>query len=371
MVVKKASLFGKIYFIIVGICLILLAASAIILSSILKSYEKTRPVHLAEEIFENYFKKGDYEGALKLSSEDFSSSENISQIAEALKNKYQGKELILYSVTAEDGKAAYAVAAVDKIEESTDSEIPSKTITSSKIAIMTFAATDKKASWGFKEYGFESMKIEASGDIKAKIKAPVGMKISVNGIAIPEESAISTEESEYNSHLHEGAKKLSFNYYEISGLFKDPKITAEISGEEKELEFDEAKGMYIANIEYDAELQKKYSDRVLKGIESAAAFIQADVGINAVAPYFDTSSAYYKEIRSTPNQYVWDHNGYLFENEICDEFYAYSDSVFSCHVSFKHILKKTGKEDFIDFCDMTVFCKKDGGEYKIYDHIVR
>ena len=67
---------------------------------------------------------------------------------------------------------------------------------------------------------------------------------------------------------------------------------------------------------------------------------------------------------------VIDHDSYEFKDVNLDEFYNWgtiSDGdVISCRISFLHILHRSGRDDFLDVVDMTVFLRKTDDGYKIY-----
>jgi hypothetical protein len=66
------------------------------------------------------------------------------------------------------------------------------------------------------------------------------------------------------------------------------------------------------------------------------------------------------------NTFVWDHNGYSFENEKVSEFMRYNENTVSCRISFTHLLHKHGREDYKDVTDITYFAEKIDGEYYIF-----
>jgi hypothetical protein len=90
-----------------------------------------------------------------------------------------------------------------------------------------------------------------------------------------------------------------------------------------------------------------------------------------VKEYFDPSSKLYNSIRTSETSFVIDHSGYRFENESASEFYAYDENTFSCRVSFTQVLTKKGKPDYKDNIDMTVYLRKVGDKFLIYDRYDR
>lgn len=62
--------------------------------------------------------------------------------------------------------------------------------------------------------------------------------------------------------------------------------------------------------------------------------------------------------------FVIDHNGYRFDDVFVGEFYGYSDDVFSCRVSFTHVLT-AGAQEYKDYFDSTIFFRRVDGTFKI------
>ena len=54
-----------------------------------------------------------------------------------------------------------------------------------------------------------------------------------------------------------------------------------------------------------------------------------------------------------------------------EDFYYFDEKTLCCHISFDQHLKKTGREDYVDNLDMTIFARKIGRNWRIYDRIVR
>jgi len=83
--------------------------------------------------------------------------------------------------------------------------------------------------------------------------------------------------------------------------------------------------------------------------------------------YYDTDSDLWKNIISTENYFVLDHNSYSFKDQKATEFYRYNDDVFSCRVSMTHLLHRWAREDYVDYIDMTLFLRNVNGKYLIFD----
>ncbi len=95
--------------------------------------------------------------------------------------------------------------------------------------------------------------------------------------------------------------------------------------------------------------------------------MQNDASFSQCKGYFEPDTALYEQIRQNPGSFVWDHNGYTFEDEWTGEYYMYSEGLFSCRVKFNHILHMNGKEDHPDLVDLVIYLRTDAdGEYKIF-----
>lgn len=108
----------------------------------------------------------------------------------------------------------------------------------------------------------------------------------------------------------------------------------------------------------------EHKDYVLKAAEEYSKYMENDSWWGGISQYFDPSSEIYESARTSLTMFVIDHNGYRFDDVFVGEFYGYSDDVFSCRVSFTHVLT-AGAQEYKDYFDSTIFFRRVDGTFKI------
>lgn len=356
---KNLSLFWTVY---TGVCfglVLLLVIGSIVLTSFLSAFEKSQPIHPAKEAFERYFEKGDFEEALKKAGFQTNKAENLSIVADALKEQAKGKKFTLCATGAEGGKATYNVVLAGG-ENSADT----------KIATLEMTKSEETSSFGFSPYEFSDIRFFFKGQESITCAVPESYTLFINGAVYEDENA-TTEEHQWNKYLPKNVDGITLKVYTLTGLFAKPTLSLkDEKGNEAEFLLDEESGRYEAVLTYE-QVDSALKNRILTGMKEYAKYIQADGNLGTVATYFDKSSMFYKNTAGNPSSFVWDHNGYEFKKEVIEDFYFFDENTLCCHVSFDQVLKKTGREDYIDQLDMTIFAKKINGSWQIFDRIVR
>lgn len=379
---KKFPLFWAVYAGAILLCCILLVVAGVVLNSYLAAFEADQPVHFAENIFTTYFERGDFEGAMEIASYKGNPWEGNEEAVAALKAMQEGKNTSFYAVSSAENEAKYNVVLVspeDLTQNEGAGEIKDATaemkvhgIPSAKIATITFERGKEKGKFGFRGWDFVGMELFPEAKFEGSVILPDSYVLHVNGKQATEELLGETSDHEWNEFLPEGVKGITLSHYTVSDLMQAPHFTAtDASGAPVTLTRDEETGVYTAALLFETEVDEALKTRILTGMKEYAKYIQADGSIGNVSPYFDTRSEFYRNTALNPAAFVWDHNGYQFENEVIEDFYFFDDNTLCCHVSFDQHLKKTGREDYVDALDMTIFAKKISGRWRIYDRIVR
>ena len=356
-----------------GEALLLCVALAIALSIMdraLNAVEETYPVHAAEVVFNRYFKSGDFTEAFKLCGFEVAGFEDPATVSAALREQGEGRELIYFPASTEEGKVRYNVGYADPVREEMSEEgaIPVRDV-HKKIAVMTFVLSDEDHGFGMKGWKLESLEMFLEGSKSVTVTVPRGTNLTLNDRPVPESYIVATEESPNNAFLPEGTPGIYFDQYRVDGLYRDGQIACtDADGNPLKVNREED-GTYSVDLSYRADLQDQYSEFVRKGMEAYACYIQDAGGINEVAKYFDTGSLFYRNTRLNPQQWVITPSSYRFENESIDHFYAYSDDVISCKVDMTQVLVRGGAE-YRDHMIMTVFLHRVNGTFRIFDRMI-
>ena len=381
MPVKKAPgkpVFWWIYGAVLVVLCLLAAVALILLNNYLTASEASQPVHAAQAVFDRYFppldkadtarKNGvDFTEALKLCGFEVSGFEDVATVSAALRDQGKGRELFYYAVNSEEGTAQYHVSYAEPTREDTGDDGTIYVRDAQTIFIMTFIQSDEPLGFGFRGWKLESLaptNLMGSESVKAVI--PHSFHLTLNGRNVGEDRVVSSEPSALNEYLPDGAEGIFWDTYQVDGLYRAAQLAC-TDEEGKPVSLTQEKdGTYRAPLNYRQDLQAEYGDFVRRGIEEYARYVQDIGSINSVAQYFDTSSLFYRETRSTPLQWVITPSSCHFENETVDQFYAFSDDLMACRVDMVQVLVRGGQE-YKDHLVMTVFLHRVNGSFRIFD----
>ncbi len=319
----------------------------------LADYEASLPKYAAEAVFEQYYQSEDKSALLRGAGFETSPYESEGDALQKLSEAIDGQPLSYTSVsTGLDGREKYNVKAGEK-----------------KISSFTLAKSGRTSKYGHDLYALESLEVFVKKDQSASVMVPDGYTLTFNGkeadTSLIKEKDIPTPSCE---HMPEGVKGLTYSLYEITDLLYAPQVKViSPDGRECEMGIDEQRDVPKAAIVYDDALQREMSEHVLTAAKAYAAFMQMDGNRNKVLSYFEKGTPLYDGISTVEYYFVIPHSSYDFEDVKCGEFFRYDDNTFSCRVSFVHVLKKPGMEDFRDFIDITFYLRRVGDQYLIYD----
>lgn len=356
------------------------------INDFLVEYESVQPKHVEAEVFEEYFKSIDYEKLLTAANrgngDDISKFETKENLINYLRSLHGDKDISYYSISTG--------ASVDKTAELDVFNIGQYFVdqfnTKGDIKYIVKAGEDKIAEFvlghsaddamiserGFKKYELKSIELYFFPHESVTVKLPTTSTLKINGIEVDDAYLVEgiREEHFTNSRLPDNIEGITYVAYSIDGLYEVPKIEVlDKYGDPTEIVYNKEANYYSADVNYNESLSAEYSDYVINAIEKYAAYMQMDGSRASFRPYFDTDSQLWQNIISTENYFVWEHEGYTFRNKKASEFYAYNDEMFSCRVTMTHLLHNTGKQDYVDYIDMTVYLHKVDGQYLIFDSL--
>ena len=345
----RKSLFYRIYFMIIGVFFVLLAAGLCLLYAWLGAYEPARPATVIQTMHADYIRKGDLyalkeKGGLKISPYETERTLNA-----AFGSIIEGKELALQADVAKRSgpTRGYIVTA--------DGE-----------PLLTIQLRQQKTGGrlGVKPYVPAGAALAEKYYHAVTITAPSNAEISVNGIALEKETPAEQAVPEVLRQKEgEAALAVPQTYTLEHFLSAAPEITAAgeapftVTGEN---------GAYSIRQTLDAGAEKQIQDFALLAAQTYAAHMQNDAPLRKVAEYVDTETAFYKNIQSSMVMFAWEHNGYAFEASRCGEVYAYSDALYRCRVSFTQVLY-LGSKTYRDPFDQYVYLCKTAGGWKVID----
>lgn len=350
---KAMSRYAKIYISVVAVFAVLLIIACVVLWSLLDAYEKTRPKHVAEEVFNDYFVSGDIGSMMENYLPEKLKFETKESINRGFAENYDPSKLAFFSVaTSTDKSEQYAVSYDDR-----------------RIAYYTLSPTDKKAGFGFEYYKLSDAEFFFADSADINVMVQKGQKLMINGVEVPDEYITEADiKSASYQYMPNGVTGIMYDKYTVSGLLFDP-VVAIVSADGVELPvvFNEAEQCSYAQTVYNEKLAAEQSGYVIKAVTEYTKYMSNDASFGAVATYLDRDSAIYDRVRSVTVTWVRDHSGYRIFDEKATEFYEYSDGVFSCRVTMTETLSRPGYSDYVEHVDVTLYLRRVNEKYLIYE----
>lgn len=350
---KQKSLYAKVYTITVSVFVAILVLGLIILWAYLKDYESSQAKYVAEDFFNKISSSSSVTDTLEKYGLSVTEFEDKDDVSAAYTKITADKELTCSKATSSvDKQLRYVIKADDKT-----------------IADFYLKKSDKKSFFGNYQYEVASFNLNSSNTASVVIDAPKSCTVYINGKTVSADYITNKSlEPACAKHLPDGVSAPAYVEYTIKGLFSTPEVTVKYKdGKDAEAELDSNSKTYTVKLENDETLSKTYSDYAIKFAQTYAAYMQDDASMSAVNKYLVSGTDLYESVRTASTHWVTDHSGYAFKNTKAYDFYAYDENTFSCSVSFTQVLHMTGKDDYTDTFDYTIYFKKSVGKYLVYD----
>lgn len=190
----------------------------------------------------------------------------------------------------------------------------------------------------------------------------------VNDVALTDEHTIQIATTLAEKYLPAGATGAYMATQEITGLMALPTVTVfDEKGTQMEVTYDEATKTFTERTE--ANTITAEEEEVALNAAKAFCLWMIEEGNRAdIAKYYDASSQVYKEIISTTELWMQNHNGYQFKDEAVTDYARYTDDMFSVRVSMTLVVTRTDSttKDY-EFGQSLFFRKTDNGTWKVFD----
>ncbi len=342
MKIKKLPLFYIIYFSLLAVFFIALTGFSIYLSSFIKQYNEGIPETVSQRFFENTFLNLNTDKIIEMSGEKPCEFETTDDLKAFLREKLSD-ELSYTSISSDiENTKAYIVKSGDY-----------------KVASFTLVSDEHN------DYSPSTLSLHLPKDINKTVRVLSNTSLTVNGIPVTDEYIVKREPHKNALYLPDEVGCPDWITYEISGLTKEPQLVITDRNGNTPLLLEED-GIICEQVIYD-EPEKEIVDRLLTAAKKYAACMQNDESKYSVLPYFEKGTDIYEGIRTVENTFVWDHAGYSIEDENVSEFMRYDENTVSVRISFTHILKMHGREDYRDITDITYFARCIDGKYYIFN----
>ncbi len=347
---KNKPLFYKIYFSVIAVFLVLLIIGLFVLNSVLKVYEAAQPVGYMNGIITEYLQKGDLYGAAQKYGISLSKYESEKDVNAAFKALVGNKKLTV----ASSGKKLEGYTEVYNVKAGDE-------------ALLTFflKKAEKGGKYGIK--GYEVGVAECDKDIYKhyEVRIPSDVKLVINGVEVKNEDRVDLKLPEILTTKIGDKQVVTHQSFKLDNFISDKFEIKAYATDGSEVAVNEANGVYtVAQVIEAAELES-LKTHALNASQGYAKFMQEDASLYSISRFFDTSTEFYKYVRKT-ELWVWTHTGYRFEDVTFSEAHKYTDNLYSCRVTFTHILT-WGNKVYKDYFDKYVYIEKTVNGLKVID----
>ena len=342
---KRRSLFYRIYFAAIGVFGILLAIGLWVFHAWLASYEAAQPSRAASHVIQTYL-EGGHVAAMR-------------QVCELAISPYETDERI--DALLQDAGTLTAVTTNKRIEG----------------CDAAFAVKDDTRKWMYLYFGrgdadrfgnrpYVLKKAEFTEDLicSVSLSMPRSAEVWINGKRLADSDRTDAPLPNLpETYFPDNMDNLQTAV--LDGFINNqPVVTAKAQDVTMTVKQDDNR--YTVLQVNDETQQQAVETLAVKAAQAYAARMQNDLGLAAVAPYFDTTTAFYENFRTMPVQFAWDHDSYSFKNTEVSDYYRYADTLFCCRVRFDQVLKLRSKP-YTDHFDKILYVADTGKGLKVVD----
>ena len=350
---RKFPVFWCIYAVLVIAAIVVIHLALGQVETFLAQYEASQPKHAAKAVFDENFANFDALSYLDKFDDEIFGLETKENVAKYLSEKTSGAEFSYYSISsAESGTYKYAVRA-------------------GAVKIAEFYLYESMGENGFPVYTAGDFSVYFAANEDVGVTVPKGSTVELNGFQLDDSYIVENDIPDpHNEYLPEGVEGKFYTKYKAGEFVTTPYI--KVTNSNGELALIESEEGYATAPVYSDTLKSAYSEYVLSALQNYATYIQGrysngGVTLDMVTKFFDPKSEVYATVKKVSNKYVNSYDSYEFKNELADEFIQYDDNTFSCRVSFDQVLHRSGAEDYVDHIDYTLYLRKVGDKFLIFD----
>lgn len=372
---KKKSIFRstfyRIYFLLVLVAIAGIIAGMQYLNGVLADYESAQPVYVAQDAA-RLFEQADYETIFDLDT-------SMAQIApedrdfyvESLRQLAEGKEVSLNETYSPSADEKHYNISLDGEKFANITLVPSgqRTAHGSRLwtldsltTLVTIAEPEEPEPTP--EPVYEEPEKEM---ITCTITAPSTFRVTVDGKEMDANNVVSADLPMVEDGLLpteiEVPTMVQYAFLSEDG---QPEIrVTDASGQEQEVTRQDDTN-WNCPLPQSPELQETYEAAVVQVAQRISSYSAKDASQASVLKYCAKNSPARERLKDFDNTWGTPHNGATFENVVTSDYYMYSDSAFSCKVSFDYVAT-FGKSTVKTYpTTYTLYFIKEGGTGKLY-----
>lgn len=340
---KKRSKFYTIYFSVIILFVIALIVGSIILVGWLRSFEQSQPTTIVNSLISEYITPAKYDKLQKEYEIEINEYETEEHLFALLSENLDGKKISIShsSLKPEGIDDAYIIKADD-------------------VKVLNVFLKKHKIGKG---YDIDSIEISKNLLKTVTINIYKDTDAIVNGKEVADDLRVDGALPELPKV---DTKKLTPpQTITLTGMLSETQEVLAKKGDNS-VEVTQNGATYNVAQNIDKTIASKVQETAQNAAVAYAAYMQKDGSLGELAKYTDTSTPFYKNVASTLIQFVKNHNGYKNSDMKVDSLVQYSDTLYSCRVSFKHTLL-LANTTYPDNFDKIVYVLKNGESYKVID----
>lgn len=316
--IRKGSIvFYCIYFLLIAAFFMMLFGALSAVEDWLVQYENSQPDVKCKEVFDQLFQDPDWKEIYALASEEDTSYDSADSYAAYMEQKV-GSNALTYTETSAglSGDHKYVVK-----------------MGKEKIAVFTLTSESQSDSeLELKEWKLGGLELFYERSASVTVCAQPGRTVTVNGIALDDSHVISSTATLAEDYLPDGVHGYRMQVLYVDGLMVAPQVTVtDENGTAVEMTYDEATATYTEVIPAQEIADEK--ETIVNAIQTYGKYMIEAATKTQLAKYFDSNEQAYKSIVRSDVSWTQNYQGYDFTEAEITEFYRYSDSLFSAHVS--------------------------------------
>lgn len=350
-ILLKESWFWRIYCALVVLFVIGLVIGLSVLSGVMSEYEDTRPIYTARDVLATLNARNWSEIYSMDESAKTLTQETPEQYAQYMNELTTGYEFSLKNILSlNEDEARYNVM-----------------MNGQKFAELTLEHSGEKTSHGYDRWQLKTLATTAMAANQYTITAPADSTVAVNGQTLTEANIIQRDiPTEAAGNLPDGVMAPTLVKYGVNMSFGAPEsvTVTDKNGSAQEVTQD-SENSWSAGLAYDDSIKAQVEEAVIKWGRRLAAYTTDDYSKSDLSSACINPSPARTYIRNMENQWAATHSGVDFENIKTYDYYVYSDSCFSCRISFDYIVHYKAQDKTYPTL-YTMYFAKDGGNFKLY-----
>lgn len=337
--------FYAILFALILCLLILLCCLMRPLRSMLEQYEATNPKHAASEIYKLLFTDPDWALLYDMADIEATQFEGRDEYVAYMEQKVGDRPLRYVEIAADlSGQRRYSIR-LDNEEVATFTMIP--------------VNNGADGQWTIGDVDVHFTRNET-----VTINIMPGQTVYINGVPLDESYTTMTLFTTAENYLPEGVHGYRYKQQQISGLLVQPDVVVlDEYNNPVSLTYNPNIGLYTVPITNTPDMTWGEKDLVQATAKAEVLFYIRAISITQLRQYFDPNSQAYADITDT-KALASSYASYSLDEIIVDQFYRYSDDIFSARATVKLDVKdKGGKVTSYNFSASYFFCPNSTGNY--------